>query len=99
MKTINQNISEKDALKLYSDLITPDITALEKSKDKGKDRRHNILNVLKNLKRVFTGIYLNYSDKSSESEEIIAERTKLRRQRFDDIAEKEKMISSELFRE
>ena len=80
-------------------MITPDITALEKSKSKGKDRRNNILNVLKNLESVFTGVYLNYSDKPSESEESIAERTKLRRQRFDEIAKKEKMIDPESFRE
>ena len=49
VKITTQKINEKDALKLYSDLITPDITALEKSKSKGKDRRHNILSVLKNL--------------------------------------------------
>ena len=55
-------------------------------------------NVLKNLESAFTGIYLNYSDKPSESEESIAERTKLRTQRSDEIAKKENMIDSELFR-
>ena len=99
VKITTQKISEKEALKLYSDLITPDITALEKSKSKGKDRRNNILNVLKNLESVFTGVYLNYSDKSSESEQNIAERTRLRKQRSDEIAEKEKMVDPESFRE
>ena len=80
-------------------MITSDITALEKSKGKGKDRRNNILNVFKNLESVFTGVYLNYSDKPSESEESIAERTKLRRQRSDEIAKKENKIHPELFRE
>ena len=98
VKITTQKINEKDALKLYSDLITPDITALEKSKSKGKDRRNNILNVLKNLESVFTGVYLNYSNKFSESEETIAERTKLRRQKSDEIAKKENMIDIELFR-
>ena len=79
MKRITQQISEKDALKLYSDLITPDITALEKSKSKGKDMRHNILSVLRNLESVFTRVCLNYSDKPSDSEESIPERIKLRR--------------------
>ena len=99
MKITTRKISEKEALKLYSDLITPDITALEKSKSKGKDRRNNILNVLKNLESVFTGVYLNYSDKPSESEESIVERTKLRRQRSNEIAKKEKMIGPKLFRD
>ena len=53
---------------MYSDLITPGITALEKSKSKGKDMRNNILNVLKNLESVFTSFYLNYSDKPSQLE-------------------------------
>ena len=88
MKITTEKISEKYALKLYSDLITSDIAALEKAKSRGKDRRNNILNVLKNLKSVFTGVYLNHSDKLSESEESIAERTKLRRQRSDKIAKK-----------
>ena len=99
VKITNQKISEKYALKLYSDFVTPDINALEKSKSKGKDRRNNILSVFKNLESVFSGVYLNYSDNSSESEESIAERTKLRRQRSDEIAKKENMIDLELFRE
>ena len=99
MEITTQKIREKEALELYSDLIIPDIAALGKSKSKSKDRRNNILNVFKNLESVFTGVYLNYSDKPSESEESIAERTKLRRQRSDEIAEKEKMIDHESFRE
>ena len=42
-----QKISEKEALELHSDLVIPDIAALEKFKSKSKDRRNNILNVLK----------------------------------------------------
>ena len=99
VKITTQKINEKEALKLYSDLITPDITALEKSKSKGKNRKNNILNVLKNLKSVFTGVYFYYKDVPSESEETIVERTKLRRQKSDEIANKEKMINPKLFRE
>ena len=80
-------------------MITPDITALEKLRGKGKDRRNNILNVLKNLESVFKGVYLNYFDKPSESEESIAERTKLRIQRSDEIAKKGRMIDPKSFRE
>ena len=58
----------------------------------------NILNVLNKIKSgVFDGVYLHFDDKPSESQESIAERTKLKRQRFDEIAKKEKMISPELF--
>ena len=99
VKITTQKISEEDAKKLYSDMIAPDITKLENVKGKGKNKRHKILEVLENLKSVFTGTYLHYKDVPSELEESIAERTKLRRQRSDEIANKEKMINPELFRE
>ena len=62
--------------------------------------------VLKNLRSVFTNSYPNYSSESeskSESEivwpeENIAERTRLRRQRFNETAERAKTINSKLFR-
>ena len=79
VKITTQKISENETLDLYSDLIAPDITVLEKSKGKAKDKRSNILNVLKNLQSVFTGVYLNNSNKPPVSEESIAERTKLKR--------------------
>ena len=78
VKISTQKISENETLVLYSDLIAPDITVLEKSKGKAKDKRSNILNVLKNLQSVFTGVYLNNSNKPPVSEESIAERTKLK---------------------
>ena len=87
VKITAAKISEKEALELYSDFIIPEIAALEKSKGKSKDKRNNILNVL------------NYPDKPSESEESIAERTKLKKQRPDEIPKKENLIDSKLFRE
>ena len=100
MKITTQEISEKQALKLYSDLIILDIAELEKSKSKSKDRRNNILNVLRNLKSVFTGVSFHYDSKSEsepEFKESTSERTKLRRQILDEIAKKEKMINPKLF--
>ena len=76
VKITTQKISKDVALNLYSDLITPDIAELEKTKGKDKNRRYSILNVLKNLESVFTGVYLHYKDVPSESEESNAERTK-----------------------
>ena len=101
LKITTQKISGKELLKLYSDLTTPDIDALEKSKIKSKDRRYNILNVLKNLKSLFTGAYLHYKNMSKETmfERSIAERTKLRRERLDEIKRKEQNINNELFKE
>ena len=84
---------------MYSDLIIPDINALEKSKGKTKDKTENISNVLKSLELVFTAFFLHRDNAPKpESEESIVERTKLRRQRSDEIAKKEKAISPELFK-
>ena len=93
-------ISKDEARNLYSSLIKPDVDASEKSKNRGKGKRNNILTILNNTEtNVFDGVYFHYSDKPSEpeSEEIIATRIKLRRQRLNEITEKEKKISSELF--
>ena len=84
-----QKISEEDAKKLYSDLITPDINELTNVKSKGKYKRNNILNVLENLESVLKGGYWHYKNESLESEseseleseESITERPKLRRQK------------------
>ena len=85
MKITTQKLSEKEALKLYSDLIILDIATLEKSNSKSKKMRKNISNVQKNLESVFTGVYF--------------QRTKLRKQRLDEIAKKERMINPKMFRE
>ena len=76
---------------MYSDLITSDITKLKNAKGKNKNKRNNILNVLENVESIFNGKYLHYKDEQPKSEDI-AERTKLKRQRFDEIANKEKKI-------
>ena len=85
MKITTKKLSEKEALKLYSDLIILDIATLEKSNSKSKKMRKNISNVQKNLESVFTGVYF--------------QRTKLRKQRLDEIAKKERMINPKMFRE
>ena len=70
----------------------------KKTTSRSKNKRNNILNVLNNLESVFTGVYLHYDNKPLKSVESIAERRKLRRHGFDEIAKKEKMISSEVFK-
>ena len=47
VKISTQKISENETLDLYSDLIAPDITVLEKSKGKAKDKRSNIFKCFK----------------------------------------------------
>ena len=87
LEITTKNISDKEAFKLYSDLITPDNAALEKSKCKSKDKRENTLNVLKNLESVFTVLYLHQKDvpKETRFERSIEEGIKLRRGRLDEI--------------
>ena len=86
--------------KLYSDLIAPDITKLENMKGKGKNKRHKILEVLENLKSVFTGVYLHYKDVPKETmfERSIAERIKSRKGKLDEIERKEQNVNNELFK-
>ena len=90
-------ISKDEARNLYNSLIKPDVDA---SKNRGKGKRNNILTILNNTEtNDFDGVHSHYSNKPSEpeSEEIIATRIKLRRQRLNEITKKEKKISSELF--
>ena len=55
--------------------------------------------ILDNIKAsLFEGAYFHHKDKSSKTEESIAERTKLRRQRAVEIINKNHMISFELFK-
>ena len=98
-KKATPKISEKETIKLYSDLIIPDIAVLEESKGKAKDKRNNILNVLENLKPAFTDLTgqffimtmcLNQNQKKALRKEQNWEGKK--------IVEKDKMIDPKLFR-
>ena len=84
---------------MYNELIQKDIDALEReeSDDIGK---HNILDILNNVGSIFIGACLHFKDapKKTMSERSIAERTKLRRGRFDEIKRKELDINNELFK-
>ena len=71
-------------------MIEPNIDTLTNALTKGKNKRNNTLAILDNIKSsLFEGIYVYHKDKLLETEESIAERTKLRRQRSDEIAKKE----------
>ena len=98
VKITTQKISEKEALKLYSDSITPEITELENAKGKSKNKRNNILNVLENFESVFNGNYFNYKDKPSKSESKSELEDIAKRQKFDEIANKEKKINPKSFK-
>ena len=95
---ITKKISKNEAPERYNSLIKPDVDMLNNALRRSKGKRNNILVILDNIKSSFFEVfYFHYQDKSSETEESIAERTKLRRQRSDEIAKKEKKISLKLF--
>ena len=90
LEATTKKITENEPDKLYDDLINKDISALAKGEGKCKDKRENILNILRNLESVFTGVYFHYGNVSkseseleskSKFEENIAEKTKLRKQK------------------
>ena len=72
-----------------------------KEKKSNRFEKYNILNILENVDSVFTGAYLHYKNVPKETmfERSIAERTKLRRGRLDEIKRKEQNINNELFEE
>ena len=60
IKLTTQKTCENEALKLCNNLITPDNVVLEKSTSRENNRKENVLNLLKNLESIFTGVYLHY---------------------------------------
>ena len=83
---------------MYNELIKPDSDVPKNSKSKSTHKRNNILSILSNLESDFPVFYFHHGNVlQPESEENIAERMKLRRQRSDEIVKKEKMINSKLF--
>ena len=63
LEIITKKISKDDALKLYKDLIKPDVDALNHAKGKSKIKRNNILNILNNIEsNIFDGVYFHNKD-------------------------------------
>ena len=91
--------TKSEVKKLCNELIQKCIDALEREKIHGI-RKYNILDILKNVGSIFVGLYLHYKDVPQEKmfERSIAERIKLRKERFVEIKRKEQNINSELFK-
>ena len=89
MEVTTRKTTKSEAKKFYNELIQKDIDALgtEKIDD---IRKYNILNILTNVGSIFTGAYFHNKNVPKETmfERSIAERTKLRRGRFDEIKRK-----------
>ena len=72
-------------------MIEPKVDKLKNAKAKGRDKTSNILSILENIKLgIFDGYYYHYFDKPKTTEENVAKRTKLRRQRLDLVTERGK---------
>ena len=101
LEIITKRISKDEALRLYNDLIKPDVDALEHAKKgKSKNKRNNIFNISNNIdSSVFDGVYFHYktAPKKTEYEKSIAETAKLRRQRLDEVKKREENINNKLF--
>ena len=59
------------------------------------------MNIIENVGSIFTGAYVHYKNVPRETmfERSTAERTKLRKERLDEIKRKEQNINNELFKE
>ena len=81
-------------------MIKPDVDILKNATSKrGKGERNDILTILYNIELgLFEGFSYHYSDKPSQAEESITDRTKLRRQKLNEIAKKEKEMSFDFFK-
>ena len=98
LKIVTKRISKNEVRELYENLIKPKVNQLKDAEGKGKEKRTNILNILKNIKSIiFDGLYLDYFDKSEIAEESIAKSTKSRRQRLNVIEEEKQKINDGLF--
>ena len=85
-------ISKKEAKKLSEESIQKEIKVLTREKS-NSIKKYNILNILENVGSIFTAdTYLHYKElpKETEFERSIAERTKLSRQRLDEVKKKKK---------
>ena len=89
---IIKKISKNEAPKLYENLIEPKVIELKRAKSsRGKNKRLNILNIYNNVESsIFKDVYFHYFNKPKITEESIAERTKLRRQRLNRIEKNKK---------
>ena len=81
--------TKSEAKELYNELIQKYVDAIERKKS-NNTKKHNILKILNNVGTIFTGTYLHHKDvpKKTMFERSIAVRTKLRKEKVDEIKEK-----------
>ena len=84
---------------MYNELLQKGIDTLEREKS-NRFKKYNILLILNNVGSRFTSVYLHYKNVPQETmfERSITERTKLRRERLNEVKRKEQNINNELFK-
>ena len=97
MEATTRKTTKSETKELYKELIQKDTDALEREKSDESNkidnvRKFNILNILDNVGSIFTGTYLHYKNLLKETmfARSIAEKTKLRRGRSDEIENRKK---------
>ena len=97
MEATTRKTTKSETKELYKELIEKDTDALEREKSDESNkidnvRKFNILNILDNVGSIFTGTYLHYKNLLKETmfARSIAEKTKLRRGRSDEIENRKK---------
>ena len=82
-------------------MVDPKVIELTRAKSsRGKNKRLNISNIYNNIESsIFKDVYFHYFNKPKITEESIAERTKLRRQRLNITEKNKKNINNKLFKE
>ena len=108
MEATTRKTTKSETKELYNELIQKDTDALEREKNDESNkidnvRKFNILSILDNVGSIFTGAYLHYKNLLKETmfARSIAEKTKLRRGRSDEIEnrkKKEQNINNELLK-
>ena len=107
MKKVKKKLTEvtthkttkSEAKKLYKKLIQKFIDTM-KSEKSNRLKKYNILNILGNIGSMFIGAYLHNNNVPKETmfEKSIVERSKLRRERLDEIKREEQNINYDLFK-
>ena len=97
MEATTRKTTKSETKELYNELIQKDTDALEREKNDESNkidnvRKFNILSILDNVGSIFTGAYLHYKNLLKETmfARSIAEKTKLRRGRSDEIENRKK---------
>ena len=108
MEATTRKTTKSETKELYNELIQKDTDALEREKNDESNkidnvRKFNILSILDNVGSIFTGAYLHYKNLLKETmfARSIAEKTKLRRGRSNEIEnrkKKEQNINNELLK-